>query len=124
MYHDDYPALYVGGEETQVQQLGTYHQYQSFTDVAAIEGKLVISSSWHPNYTGMDLQKSLMNVNSYFLESYLNTILMLFILVTLLEKTFELQIKIKVVLSEILMLQFMFLIVKLIFKALSVHIDN
>lgn len=86
LYHDDYPALYVGGEETQVQQLGTYHQYQSFTDVAAIEGKLVISSSWHPNYTGMDLQKSLMNVNSYFLESYLNTILMLFILVTLLEK--------------------------------------
>lgn len=64
LYHDDYPALYVGGEETQVQQLGTYHQYQSFTDVAAIEGKLVISSSWHPNYTGMDLQKSLMNVNS------------------------------------------------------------
>ncbi|KAG8266556.1 WD repeat-containing protein 63 [Homalodisca vitripennis] len=53
LYHDDYPALYVAGEETQVQQLGTYHQYQSFTDVAAIEGKLVVSSSWHPNYTGI-----------------------------------------------------------------------
>lgn len=85
LYHDDYPALYVGGEETQVQQLGTYHQYQSFTDVAAIEGKLVISSSWHPNYTGMHLQKSLMSIYSYFLESYLQ-LLMLFILVTLKEQ--------------------------------------
>ncbi|XP_054272829.1 dynein axonemal intermediate chain 3-like [Macrosteles quadrilineatus] len=53
LYHDDYPALYVAGEQTQVQQLGTYHQYQSFTDVAAIQGKLVVSSCWHPNYTGI-----------------------------------------------------------------------
>uniref|UniRef100_A0A1B6CBV5 WD repeat-containing protein 63 n=1 Tax=Clastoptera arizonana TaxID=38151 RepID=A0A1B6CBV5_9HEMI len=53
LYKDDYPALATFAKDAQVQQHSAYRQYQSFTDVAAIEGKLVISSSWHPNYTGI-----------------------------------------------------------------------
>lgn len=52
LYHDDYPALVSASEDVQVHQYSAYRQYQAFTDVAAIEGKLVVSSSWHPNYTG------------------------------------------------------------------------
>lgn len=51
LYHDDYPALRCI-EDTPLHKVDVYKQYQSFIDVAAIEGKLVISTSWHPNYTG------------------------------------------------------------------------
>lgn len=52
LYYDDYPALLVSEEEAQLQSLGTYLQYQSFTDVISVKNKQVISTSWHPNYTG------------------------------------------------------------------------
>lgn len=51
LYHDDYPAL-RRTEDTPLHKVDVYKQYQSFIDVAAVEGKLVISTSWHPNYTG------------------------------------------------------------------------
>ncbi|RZF42763.1 hypothetical protein LSTR_LSTR013352 [Laodelphax striatellus] len=53
LYHDDYPTLSKMGTKFQPAPIDVYKQYQSFTDVGAIEGKLIVSVSWSTKYTGV-----------------------------------------------------------------------
>ncbi|XP_075227560.1 missing minor mitochondria isoform X4 [Lycorma delicatula] len=53
LYNDEYPQLAEISQQLLVPLPDFYEQYQNFTDVAAVEGKSIVSSAWSTKYSGI-----------------------------------------------------------------------